>query len=128
MAHRGMVGQLSQGNLMEETFEPVPASARAVRQLVREEVPEGPLRDDILLVASELASNVIVHARTDFVVQVTSEAGRIRIEVWNGSSIIPAVKLLRDSGYGLRVVEALSDRWGVESVDTGKAVWAEFRS
>jgi two-component sensor histidine kinase len=82
----------------------------------------------MLLVASELVSNVVAHAPTDFVVRLASENDRIRIEVSDGSSIIPAVRDLRVSGFGLRIVEALSDRWGIESSDSGKDVWAEFHA
>lgn len=34
---------------------------------------------------------------------------------------------LTESGRGLRIIEALSHRWGIESLDGGKTVWAEFQ-
>ena len=29
-------------------------------------------------------------------------------------------------GFGLLLVEAMADKWGVLQTSTGKAVWAEF--
>lgn len=107
-------------------FESVPQSARAVRRFVEESLPGGTRRDDIILVASELASNVIRHARTDFSVRLAVEEKLVRLEVWNGSSLIPAVEGLTERKWGLRIIEALADRWGIESTGTGKTVWVEF--
>jgi hypothetical protein len=30
-----------------------------------------------------------------------------------------------DGGYGLRIVDALADSWGIEPTDGGKVVWFE---
>lgn len=109
-----------------EDFDPIPESARAVRRFLQKSLPgEAPV-DDIVLVGSELASNVIRHARTEFSVRVTNNAELIRLEVSDGSSIIPAIEDLADHKRGFRMVEAVSHRWGIESTDTGKTVWVEF--
>lgn len=109
-----------------EDFQPEPDSAREVRQFVSEALPGIGRIDDVVLAASELASNVIRHARTPFTVRVTSRKGRIRLEVWDGSSIIPAVQDLSDSKRGLLLIETLAESWGVDLVENGKVVWAEF--
>jgi anti-sigma regulatory factor (Ser/Thr protein kinase) len=111
---------------MEQSFEPDPRSARAVRQLVTEAIPDSPHRDDIVLAVSELASNVIRHAQTAFTVHVAENDDTIRLEVSDGSSILPAVEQLNDSKRGLRLIEAVSEQWGVELTETGKTVWVEF--
>lgn len=111
---------------VEEEFQPEPPSARAVRLFVSEAASGAQHLDDIVLAASELATNVIRHARTPFTVRVASTKRRIRLEVSDGSSIIPAVQDLNDSRRGLRMIELLADDWGVELTEDGKVVWAEF--
>lgn len=112
--------------LRSEDFDAVPESARAVRLFVGDALRGVPRQDDIVLAASELASNVIRHARTEFSVRVAIEGDLCRMEVSDGSSIIPAVEDLSKRRWGLRLIEAVSDRWGIESTDTGKTVWVEF--
>ena len=48
----------------------------------------------------------------------------------DGSDRLPRARTadgLADGGRGLRVVEALAERWGVERRPGGKAVWARTR-
>jgi hypothetical protein len=112
----------------QRDFSPEPRSAFEVRRFVERALGDRPIVGDVILVASELSANVIRHARTDFTVAIHVEGEMIRIEVSDGSSVIPAVEDLTDSYRGLRLVESVSDDWGVESTDSGKTVWAEFRS
>lgn len=111
---------------LDKKFEAEPDSAGDVRRFVEDSLPGSARLDDILLVISELASNVIRHARTEFTVRLSDDDAHLRIEVSDGSSIVPAVQDLADRKWGLRIVEAVSDRWGIESTDTGKTVWVEF--
>jgi anti-sigma regulatory factor (Ser/Thr protein kinase) len=90
------------------------------------------LVDDAALVVTELATNSVVHARSDFVVALSSAGGRVRIAVSDASPVAP---ILRDtasttgtSGRGLLLVAALTDRWGTQAIGDGKTVWAEFRA
>lgn len=84
-----------------------------------------PSADDLVLLASELATNVVVHAQTPFTVRVLPSDGTVRLEVSDGSSILPAVQDLATFKFGLRIVESMSDRWGIESDESGKTVWVE---
>lgn len=113
---------------LEREFDAEPNSVREVRHFL-EGAAEGVARlDDIVIVASELASNVVRHARTEFSVRLTTDADLIRLEVSDGSSIVPAVEDLADRKFGLRIVEAAAHQWGIESKPTGKTVWVEFLS
>ena len=112
--------------LRSRDFTPEPHSIALVRRFVAESVAGD--ATDAVLVASELATNVVRHARTPFTVSVNTEG--TRLEVRDGSSIPPAMgDLLGDAGggSGLRVVEKLTVRWGVDVTDDGKVVWAELR-
>lgn len=111
---------------LRRNFDPEPQSAQAVRRFVAQALSRSDRADDIVLVASELATNVIRHAHTAFTVQVKSDDDLIRLEVADGSSIIPAVEELNESKLGLRILRSMAEQWGVERTPTGKTVWAEF--
>ncbi|MGH8927245.1 MAG: ATP-binding protein [Acidimicrobiia bacterium] len=113
---------------MQRDFEPDLQSARAVRRFVREAIPEAIYLDDVILAASELAANVIQHAKTAFTVRLTADDQLVRLEVSDGSSIFPAVKDLAESHRGLRMIEMVTEQWGINTTETGKTVWAEFRN
>lgn len=97
-------------------------------------VPEA-ARDDILLVASELATNSLRHARTAFVCSLVHEAGEVRVQVFDRDTRLP-VQARADgnatSGRGLQIVAAVADAWGtstdVEGDIEGKVVWAHFEA
>jgi hypothetical protein len=88
------------------------------------------LLDDAALVVTELATNALLHAQTDFTVALSREAdGAIRVEVHDASPVRPQPRQagpLDSSGRGLRLVDTLSAHWGAELVPDGKVVWAEF--
>lgn len=113
---------------VQENFPPDARVLWAVRLFVAQALVGVTTVNDIVLAASELATNVVRHAQTPFTVQVMNEGERIRLEVSDGSSIIPAVEDLTDSQRGLRVISGVADDWGIEETDSGKVVWAEFGS
>jgi anti-sigma regulatory factor (Ser/Thr protein kinase) len=113
---------------LQRDFEPEPHSAQAVRRFVEDALPGAPALDDIVLTASEFAANVIRHAQTRFTVRLIPADDRVRVEVSDGSSIVPAVEDLSESHRGLRMIDAVATQWGVESTEEGKTVWAEFAS
>jgi len=78
-----------------------------------------------MVVVDELVSNVVRQAHSEIEVDLTWDDGTFRVEVRDGSSILPAVADLADAdgGYGLRIVEAVAEDWGVRQLDGGKAVW-----
>jgi len=84
---------------------------------------------DAQLVVSELAGNAVLHACSPFSVSVQTDESAIRISVHDWSVRPP---LMRDatpaarSGRGLRLVDALASKWGVELEPDGKTVWAEL--
>ena len=82
-----------------------------------------------VLLTTELVTNAIVHARTDFALRVTTSLDRLRVEVADSSQDPPRlvpIQGLDDHGRGLHLVEALSASWGVDWRDDGKAVWFEL--
>jgi anti-sigma regulatory factor (Ser/Thr protein kinase) len=81
----------------------------------------------IAVMVSELATNALRHAETSFSVRVDQTPGSVRVEVADGGDGRPAVQSpapSEPSGRGLRIVESLSDAWGVTAASgTGKTVW-----
>jgi anti-sigma regulatory factor (Ser/Thr protein kinase) len=104
-----------------------PRSVTAARDFVRASLRGRPqeLVEAAELMASELATNCVRHARTDFELAVFS-GNDVRVEVRDtgGGTPRPRSPEPRDpSGRGLRIVEAMSDAWGVIGGAEGKIVW-----
>jgi len=107
------------------------SSVTQARRYVQSQIEDAPreVSEAIAVMTSELATNSIRHAASDFEVGVDRSAGSIRVEVTdrNGSAL-PTVRSpdpTSPSGRGLFIVEQLSDSWGVASSDdhTSKTVW-----
>ncbi|MFF0224968.1 ATP-binding protein [Streptomyces sp. NPDC004629] len=88
------------------------------------------LADDATLVATELVSNAVRHAR-GAVVRITVARiarDRVRLAVTDKSRELPRIQLadpLAETGRGLLLVDGLSSTWGVIPYTWGKSVWAE---
>jgi len=81
------------------------------------------------LLVSELVTNAVMHARTDVTLHVTVRRGVLRIEVTDGSPVVPTPRRasgLAGTGRGLQLVDRLSDRWGVDKARKGKTIWFEL--
>ncbi|MGW2997257.1 ATP-binding protein, partial [Streptomyces sp. NPDC001193] len=87
--------------------------------------------EDALLLVSELLTNASLHAGG--CIELVVCAGEVlRVEVFDGSTTPPR----RDpspqrglpGGHGLYIVQRLSDRWGAQVHEHGKAVWAEIEA
>jgi len=95
----------------------------------------GWIAGDIMLVASELVTNAVLHSgcrpEDDLAVSAEQRAGRITISVRDpglspgGAQATPGPGF-QTGGWGLRIVDQLADRWGHER-DGGNCVWAEVR-
>jgi anti-sigma regulatory factor (Ser/Thr protein kinase) len=81
------------------------------------------------LITSELATNAVVHGRTDFRLQVDRDIDSVRIAVFDEGGGWPCRRPPAgdsDGGRGLRIVDHVAERWGVTWSDPGKIVWAEL--
>lgn len=115
----------------DRTFPPEPASVGGVRAFVRSSLRAAGADEqhvaDVVLVSSELATNVVDHAHTPYVVSLDVADDRARVEIRDGSSVVPALKDLADAsqdrGRGLHILESIALEWGVTSLENGKAVW-----
>ena len=96
------------------------------RRLVRRLVGAGELRETLELLVSELVTNAVSYTYGAVQMSFCSDGDQIRIEVSDASTLLPTVREPSlEGGRGLRFVEALADRWGVEGRLDGKMVWFE---
>ncbi|MEU1438700.1 ATP-binding protein [Streptomyces sp. NPDC005786] len=108
----------------------------AVHQLDEWGVPYGSeLSDDVAVIVAELATNAVVHGSVpgrDFELRLTIGAAGLRIEVSDARGDRRPEACEREpgaeAGRGLRLVEALAEKWGVAERVVGKTVWAECRT
>ncbi len=115
-----------------ELFPGVPQSIAKVRRFVTDTLDRHhPLEVvlDCSLIASEMATNAYRHADGSPIrVGVRLAPGRVRITVEDTSITPPSMPhpLEHDEGgRGVAIIDALSDRWGADSLPSGKVVWAE---
>ena len=83
-----------------------------------------------LLLVSELATNAVRHARTEFAVEVRPTTTGVRVAVTDDNPGRPRAPVVlpgpdAEGGRGLAIVGRLADRWGVEGDPPGKTVWFE---
>lgn len=117
----------------------VPASLPYIRRHTRRTLAAweiGPAADDIELVTSELATNAITAtlAMTPpgalVALYLAMEAGRLSVLVWDCCPEQPVHRAQAgadaESGRGLGIVQAVSERWGTVAFEGGKVVWAQL--
>jgi serine/threonine-protein kinase RsbW len=115
-------------------FDGSPEEVRNVRDFVRQTIQGCPVADDVILLASELATNAIRHTASGmggkFFVYLHVQDGWVRTEVHDlGSDTAPSVRRSGppgESGAGLRVVEMIADRWGFHGGRRSRVVWFEM--
>jgi hypothetical protein len=86
------------------------------------------VRDDAVLVASELVGNAVTHARTSCRLDIRLDALGLTIAVRDYDScslLVPlAFSATGHRDHGLFLVASISRAWGVRPTETGKSVWA----
>lgn len=117
-----------------------PGAVSAVRHRIRQILTDwnlaGDITEDVLLVASELLTNAVVHALPPATLSLShSEVDRcraVRVEVTDmgpvGSAGLSTSTVDPDEhGRGLGIVTALSTRCGVHVHSGGTSRWAELQ-
>lgn len=110
--------------------------ARLRRWLARL-LPDEPARDDVVMIAVELATNAIRHTASgrggSFTVEIRRLAGPPAIRVTVADAGAPDSPTwpqrapgLAPHGYGLYIVRRLASRTGVSGDRRGRHVWAEL--
>jgi anti-sigma regulatory factor (Ser/Thr protein kinase) len=108
---------------------PTSDSVPAARRFVRRELGHvGIDVDTAALLVSEVVTNAVLHARTSVTLSIETIDTVAHIEVRDGSPVQPRVHAFSPTaatGRGLRLLDLLAKRWGVEADPRtgGKVVW-----
>jgi serine/threonine-protein kinase RsbW len=108
-----------------------------VRHWLEDLLPDCAARADVLLLASELCANAIVHSRSgeaggQFSVDIDWAPDLARVVVGDqGSAKLPQIpartSTMGESGRGLLLVNGVADDWGTASRPNRRWVWADVR-
>ena len=121
-------------DFVAERFRPDPQAVADARRFLRRALaaidggPAGDLVHILVMAANELATNAVLHARTEFTVRVLIDAYRVRVEVSDGNTRMPQPCLApadATSGRGLAIVDGTGLQWGAERHARGKTVWVQ---
>jgi anti-sigma regulatory factor (Ser/Thr protein kinase) len=82
------------------------------------------------LAVSELVTNAIVHGEGLIDVRVSALGDRLRLEVADEGAAVPRAgdgtqELEGIGGWGLHLIDSLSDAWGTADAAAGTRVWME---
>lgn len=119
----------SSANDVVVALRPEPAAVPAARRILVHEGLDDDLSHTVCLLTSELVTNAVRHARFGAAQRIVLAARLtrdfVRVEVRDpGPGFDPGVR--HDAGgYGLRMLDVLSDRWGADRGDKGCRVWFE---
>lgn len=126
--------------MLVTVHQPRPDELVDMREQVRDALrdmgiaPDDEVGAAVVIVADELALNAVTHARTPFSVSVESrrdDAGHavVRVAVSDGAWSVRGPETVTDGRprLGLPMVRGLSVKWGIETHDDGKTVWADVR-
>jgi hypothetical protein len=113
-------------------IQPQPGAPAQARRNIAEELSSrlpGRILDDIKLMVSELVACGVVdgsHGGDDPVVLDLGVNGEVRCRVLDhGTGFAKRVAQTKSRAWGLRVVEQLSDRWGMQCSPDHIEVWFE---
>ena len=105
-----------------------PESVAGARHFIRDLLSDQPREtvEAVELMTSELATNSVRHARSDFELAIHLSRDEIRVEVSDHGQgqPVPRSPTARDrSGRGLQIVQELAEDWGITPSPNGKLVW-----
>ena len=114
----------------ERTFANSPSAVAGARRFAARQLADVPrdVIDEVAIMVSELATNCVRHTVTDFTVSIEEIGSTILVEVTDQGGGMPVVRRPESSepsGRGLRIVQELSDAFGVREISgrPGKTVW-----
>ena len=109
---------------------PEPTSARLARRAVERACAGAADVDSVVLCASELVTNALLHGLPPITLEVENMGSAVRVSVHDGGFQDARPRRPVDpeamSGRGLGIVEVLATRWGSERTDAGKVTWFEM--
>ena len=118
-----------------EEFQPHPSAVTAARGFLRSALRDlgldetsSDLIDLLVMAVNELATNAVLHARTEFTIRVLADQTWVRVEVGDANPRMPQpypATAHATSGRGLAIIDASGLRWGVVPHPDGKTMWIQ---
>lgn len=118
----------------DRAWQATPQSVRGARAFVQQQLEEWGAADLVwaaTTLVSELATNVVLHARTPFTVEVELVGPQLTVRVADGSAHNPVRRHYEDdaaTGRGLVLLDSLASEWGTVGTPDGKVVWCTVAS
>jgi histidine kinase-like protein len=112
-----------------QVFQGQPEQVCQVRHAVGQHVRDTPVADDVVLIASELAANAVLHSKSAgevFAVscQVSPQCVRVEVADLGGEWCTPE---LDGRPHGLDLITALATKWDIKPGTGGcRVVWARI--
>jgi anti-sigma regulatory factor (Ser/Thr protein kinase) len=114
-----------------------PARAEHIGQVradLRGLLGDCPVADDVILCASELAANAVLHSDSGkpggkFTVRaevIPQQYARIEVEDSGGRWMAASPDPDRSRGHGFDIVSALAADWGIDGDHRARTIWARF--
>ena len=109
-------------------LEPRPESARLARRALATSGLHEDVEHTVTLLATEIVGNAVRHAglradqRIVFFARLSEDYARVEVAD-QGDGFDP--ETVQTEGFGLRLLEKLASRWGVDCNDRGCKVWFE---
>ena len=120
--------------IFEVAATPEAASAARRAYLAQDGALPNLVRDDVLLLLTELVNNAVRHADTApgpiVRIEIGQWFGMVRVAVWDGGRGFTYPTTSRSDetgGWGLLLVDRIADRWAVAPTLTGTRAWFEVR-
>jgi anti-sigma regulatory factor (Ser/Thr protein kinase) len=85
--------------------------------------------DDVVLCASELVTNALLHGDPPIELEVNTSPAAIRVAVHDcggGTVELRRAALAGTAGRGLHIIESIASRWGTNPRRGGKTTWFEL--
>lgn len=119
---------------LSRVFLPVPEAVSSSRRFViasLRRLGADHLVQDAAVIVSELATNAVLHAQSPFRVSVDEAVGVVCLSVQDVGDGQAAARVGKPDehaidGRGIAIIEALSRRWGCDTLSDGKVVWVEL--
>lgn len=120
---------MTQTKTFKHRPESVTQARRFVNEVLRDAAPE--VRDVVVLMVSELASNCIRHTDSEFDLTISQSGDEIRVETTDCGGGEPKLRTpdpTDPSGRGLQIIDIFSAAWGYESRGRENTVWFKVRA
>ena len=117
-----------------ETLPSCSSQIAHVRDVIRKSVSDHPAFDTVVLLASEVASNSVLHSGSEFfglaIARTATDDLRVAV-IDEGRGGLPFLRdkaIDAEDGRGLYLVDSLARRWGIiRQPGVGAAVWFDVR-